>query len=111
MPVYQPTTRVLVATATGASGALGAVVGGTVATAKDMKRVKEGEMTKTEAAADIGKEAVGTGLATAAGVAVTGLFGIGGLLGIVSIVGVASGTKYLWDKKFGYKPKGDAAKA
>lgn len=96
-------TRVLLPAAVSASGTVGAVVGGAVAAAKDVKRVNAGVMTKGEAAADIGKEAVGTGLSTAAGVAVTGALGIGGLLGVVGIIGVAAGTKYLWDKRFGFK--------
>jgi len=104
-------TRVLLPAATTAAGSVGAVVGGTVAAAKDLKRVNDGEMTKGEAAADIGKEAVGTGLATAAGVAVTGAIGITGLLGLVSIVGVSAGAKYLWNRKFGYKPEARSAAA
>lgn len=104
-------TRTLLPAAVSASGTVGAVVGATVAAARDIKRINEGEMTKGEAAADIGKEAVGTGLSTATGVAVTGLLGLGGLLGIVSIVGVAAGTKYLWNKKFGYKPAPRAIEA
>lgn len=102
-------TRVLLPVATTAAGSVGAIVGGTVAAAKDINRINEGEMTKGEAAADIGKEAVGTGLATAAGVAVTGALGITGLLGLVSIVGVSAGAKYLWNKKFGYMPEGKSA--
>lgn len=98
-------TRILLPAATTAAASVGAIVGGTVAAAKDIKRVNEGEMTKGEAAADIGKEAVGTGFATAAGVAVTGALGITGLLGLASIVGVSAGAKYLWNKKFGYKPE------
>lgn len=98
-------TRILLPAATTAAGSVGAVVGGSVAAAKDFKRVSNGEMTKGEAAADIGKEAVGTGLATAAGVAVTGLFGLTGLIGIASIVGVSAGAKYVWNSKFGYKPE------
>ena len=98
-------SRTLLPAAVSASGTVGAVIGATVAAAKDIKRVNKGEMTKSEAAADIGKEAVGTGLSTAAGVAVTGVLGIGGLLGLASIVGVAAGTKYIWDKKFAYKPE------
>lgn len=98
-------TRALLPAVTTAAGSVGAIVGGTVAAAKDIKRVNEGEMTKGEAAADIGKEAVGTGLSTAAGVAITGVFGITGVLGLISIVGVSAGMKYLWNKKFGYKPE------
>ncbi|NDV28545.1 magnetosome protein MamC [Desulfovibrio sp. JC010] len=101
-------SRVLLPAAVSASGTVGAVVGATVAAAKDIKRISDGEMTKSEAAADIGKEAVGTGLSTAAGVAVTGILGLTGLLGVVSIVGVAAGTKHLWDKKFAFKPEPNA---
>lgn len=104
-------TRVLLPAATTAAGSVGAVVGGTVAAAKDVKRVNEGKMTKGQAAADIGKEAVGTGLSTAAGVAVTGALGVTGLLGLASIVGVASGVKYIWNKKFGYRPEEKPAQA
>ncbi len=96
-------TRVLLPAATSAAGTVGAIVGGTVAAARDVKRINSGVMTKSQAAADIGKEAVGTGLSTAAGVAVTGALGIGGLLGLISLIGVSAGTKYLWNKKFGFK--------
>ena len=104
-------TRVLLPAATTAAGSVGAIVGGTAAAAKDIKRVKEGEMTKGAAVADIGKEAVGTGLATAAGVALTGALGITGLLGLVSIVGVSAGAKYFWNRKFAYKSEGKTAAA
>ncbi len=97
-------TRVLLPAAVGAAGTIGTVVGGTVAAARNIKRVGDGEMTKGEAVSDVAKESVGTGIATAAGVAVTGALGIGGLLGFVGIMGVAAGTKYLWDKRFGYQP-------
>ncbi|THB63319.1 MAG: hypothetical protein D6E12_17245 [Desulfovibrio sp.] len=111
MSVHHPVSRVWLGTAVGASGSVGAVVGGTVAAARDFKLVKEGEMTRGEAAVDVGKEAVGTGLATATGVAVVGALGVGGLLGLAGIMGVAAGTKYLWNKRFGYKPKLEEAKA
>ncbi len=105
MAVQTATSRVLLGTAVGATATAGTVVGAVVATARDVKRVKDGDMTRAEAVADVGKEAVGTGLSAATGVAVVGALGIGGLLGLVGIVGVASGAKYLWDKQFGYKPK------
>ncbi len=105
------TSRVLLPAAVSASGTVGAVVGGTVAAAKDIKRVRDGVMTKGQAAADIGKESIGTGLSTAAGVAVTGALGIGGLLGLAGVVGVAAGTKYLWNKKFGFKSEPKAVEA
>ena len=105
MTVYASTSRVVLTAAVGASGALGAVVGGALAAARDIKHVNDGAMTTSEAAADVGKEAVGSGLSTAAGVAATGILGLGGLLGLAGFVGVAAGTKYLWNKSFGSGPK------
>ena len=104
-------TKALLPAATTAAGSVGAIVGGAVAAARDAGRVSQGEMTKGEAVADVGKEAVGTGLATAAGVAVTGALGITGLLGLVSIVSVSAGAKYLWNKRFGFRPEPESAGA
>lgn len=95
--------RALLPAAVAASGTAGAVVGGTLAAAKDIHRVNNGEMTRGQALADVSKEAAGTGLSTAAGIAVTGALGLTGLVGLVGIVGVATGTKYLWNKKFGFR--------
>ncbi|WP_027179988.1 magnetosome protein MamC [Maridesulfovibrio bastinii] len=103
------TSRVILPAAVTASGTVGAVVGGTVAVAKDIKKVKDGSMTKKEAAGDVARESLGTGLSTAAGVAVIGAAGIGGVVGLLGIVGVASGTKYLWDKAFASKAEKKAA--
>lgn len=106
-----PSYRGIVPAAISASGAAGAVIGGTVAAARDIGRVRDGEMSKGEAVMDIGKESVGTGLATAAGVAVVGALGIGGFAGLLGIAGVAAGTKYLWNKKFAYRSKQQPATA
>lgn len=111
MALAQTTSKMLLPAATSAAGSAGVIVGGTVATARDIKRVKDGEMTKSQAVVDVAKESVGTGLSTAAGVAVVGALGFGGLLGILGFVGVASGTKYLWNKAFGYTPEQKALKA
>lgn len=100
MTVRTTTSRVLLGRAVGVTAALGAVVGGAVAAAQGVRRVKTGEMTRAEAVADVGKEAAGTGLSAAAGVAVAGALGLGGLLGLAGIIGVAAGTKYVWDKQF-----------
>lgn len=103
MSVYR-TSSAIVPAATAASGTVGAIVGGTAAIARDVKRVKDGEMTTSQAAGDIAKESAGTGIATAAGVAVVGTLGMTGFLGILGMVGVASGTKYIWDRAFAFKP-------
>lgn len=97
--------KLILTVSTAAAGTVGAVVGGTVAVARDIRRVKDGSMTKSEAVGDVAKESLGTGLSAAAGVAVAGTLGMGGALGLLGIVGVASGTKYLWDKVFAFKPE------
>ncbi len=79
-----------------AMGLAGAVIGGTVAAAKDLRQVKEGDMTREAAAGHVLKEAVGTGLATAVG-AVAGTFFRSSLLGLVTMAAVGIGTKYLYD--------------
>ncbi len=111
MTLQATTSRTLLGAAVKSSAGIGTVIGGAVATVQDVNRVHKGEMTKGEAVADVGKEAVGTGLSTAAGVAVVGALGIGGLLGLIGIVGVAVGTKHLWDKQFGYTPNTKAIEA
>lgn len=81
------------------SGIAGAVIGGTVTAVRDGIRVSEGSMTKKEAAKHIATESAGTGLSTAAGVAVTAVAGATGLLGLMTFAGVAAGVKHVWDKK------------
>jgi hypothetical protein len=79
-----------------AMGAAGAIIGGTAAAAKDLRQVKSGEMTREAAAGHILKEAVGSGLATAAG-AVAGAFFRSSVLGLAAMAVVGVGTKYLYD--------------
>ena len=92
-----PTTRVLPVVVASAT-ATGALIGGTVAAIKGAVRVSEGKMTKAEAVKAVATESAGTGLATAAGVAATGLLGLGGLVGILGFTVVATGAKMAWDK-------------
>jgi type IV secretory pathway TrbL component len=85
---------------TGASvvgAAAGAVVGGAVSAAKQAKDVKEGKITKEEAAKKTAKDAAGAGAATAVGVAAASLLRLGGVFGILTVFAVAAGTKYLLD--------------
>jgi hypothetical protein len=93
------TTRVthFVPQATLAMGGIGAIVGGTAAAAKNIRRVKNAEINREEAVKDTIKEAGGAGLATAAATAVVGAVGATGLLSLVGILALATGTKYLWD--------------
>ena len=92
-----PTTRI-VPIATVSAGATGALIGGTVAAVRGSVAVKEGRMTKSEAVKAVATESAGTGLATATGVAVTGLLGLGGLVGLLGFTVVATGAKIMWDK-------------
>jgi hypothetical protein len=87
----------LVPHATLAMGGVGAIVGGTAAAAKNIRRVKEGEIKREEAVKDTIKEAAGAGLATATAAAVVGAVGATGLLSLLGVLAVATGTKYLWD--------------
>lgn len=86
-----------VPSATLAMGGVGAIVGGTAAAAKNIRRVKNEEINRQEAVKDTVKEAAGTGLATAVATAVVHAVGATGLLSLVGILAVATGSKYLWD--------------
>ena len=92
------TTTRLLPVITASAAATGALVGGTVAAVRGTIAVKEGKMTKCELAKNVATESAGTGLATAAGVAATGLIGIGGFAGLIGFTIVATGAKILWDK-------------
>ncbi|MDK2954597.1 MAG: hypothetical protein PWQ57_93 [Desulfovibrionales bacterium] len=81
-----------------AMGAAGAIVGGAVAAARDIDKVKKGDMTREEAVKDVLKESGTTGLATAAATAVVSSLGLTGVLSLAGLVAVAVGTKRLADK-------------
>lgn len=78
-------------------GLVGAMLGGVVTAARDMREVRAGTMTRGEVAGDVLKEAVGTGLATAAGTAAGGAFFRNGFLALGTMAVVGIGTKYLYD--------------
>jgi len=78
---------------TASIGAIGALVGGTAAAAKNIKDYNAGIIDKQEAAVDTGKETVGAAVATAAGVV-----GSSVLVSVFAVITVGTGTKYLWDK-------------
>jgi hypothetical protein len=81
-----------------AMGAAGAIVGGAVAAARDIDKVKQGDMTRDEAVKDVLKESGTTGLATATATAVVSSLGLTGVLSLAGLVAVAVGTKRLADK-------------
>ncbi|MGD8387082.1 MAG: hypothetical protein PVG49_08065 [Desulfobacteraceae bacterium] len=99
-PAMQPaTTKVtrFVPQATLAMGGLGAIIGGSAAAARNIRRVKDEEINREEAVRNTIKEAAGAGLATAAATAVVGAVGATGLLSLLGILSLATGTKYFWD--------------
>ncbi|KAF0191961.1 MAG: hypothetical protein FD165_1295 [Gammaproteobacteria bacterium] len=75
-------------------GMLGALAGGSAAAAKNYRAYKHGSVTVNEAVFDVGKEAIGTGAATAIGVMTAGM--LGGALLTTALV--ATGFKYLYDQ-------------
>ena len=115
LAVVRPATQVtrFVPRATLSMGGVGAVIGGTAAAAKNIRRVKEAEISREEAVRNTLKEAAGAGLATAAATAVIGAVGARGLLSLVGILTVATGTKYLWDAAVapGKKPSAASEKS
>lgn len=78
-------------------GLVGAMLGGVVTAARDMRDVRSGTMTKNELTGDVLKEAAGTGLATAVGTAAGAMFFRNGTLALVTMAAVGIGTKYLYD--------------
>jgi hypothetical protein len=78
-------------------GLVGAMLGGVVTAARDMRNVRSGAMTRSEVAGDVIKEALGTGLATAVGTAAGGAVFRNGPLALAAMAVVGVGTKYLYD--------------
>ena len=80
-----------------AAGVVGAAVTGAVAAARDLRKVKEGEMDKETAIKTVAKEALGGGLAVAAGAAVAKTLFRTSPLGFVAMLAVGVGAKYAYD--------------
>jgi hypothetical protein len=88
--------------------AIGAVVGGTIAAIDNIQKVAKGEHKSDEAFANVAKEALGTGLSTAAGAAVMSGLGIGGLVGLAGLTAVSVVSKGLLDSVL-FRSKSKAA--
>lgn len=82
----------------------GAVIGGTAAAARSIRKVKKGLMTKEDAAKTVAREAGTTSLATSTAAAVVTGLGLGGIVSLVGMALVATGTKYVLDQKFAPEP-------
>jgi hypothetical protein len=80
-----------------AMGGLGAIGGGTAAAARNIRRIRQGTISREEAVLDTLKESAGAGIASAAATFVVGSLGTRGFLGLLGAVTVATGTRYLWD--------------
>jgi hypothetical protein len=93
-----------------AIGTMGAFVGGIAATATNTYKVTKGELGKAEAAKNVAQETLGTGLATAAGAAVTTVLGLGGVVGLAGLLVVATLTKEAWDQAMSETEKRAAKK-
>ena len=82
--------------AVAATGLAGALVGGAVAAAKGAREIKEGK-DKSELVRVVAKEALGSGLALAAGAFVAKSLFRSTPLGFVSMLAVSIGAKYVYD--------------
>ena len=78
-------------------GLVGALLGGVVTAARDMRDVRAGTMERGEMVGDVVKESLGTGLATAVGTAAGGMVFRNGALALATMAIVGIGTKYLYD--------------
>ncbi|MDQ6991928.1 MAG: magnetosome protein MamC, partial [Mariprofundus sp.] len=79
-------------------GALGAIVGGSAAAAKNISDCKAGKITTAEASIDTCKEASGAGIATAVSAAAVGVVGGGLVVSVVTAFAAAAAAKYAWDR-------------
>lgn len=78
-------------------GVMGAVMGDTVAAIENTQKAAKGERQSAEAVANVAKEALGTGMSTAAAAAAMAALGIGGLLGLAGFAAVATISKGFLD--------------
>jgi hypothetical protein len=84
-----------------AMGLAGAVITAIGATARGLRETKAGEITRSEMIVDVAKEALGGGLATAAGAAVAGTVTRSGALSLAAMAAVGIGVKYVYDGMVG----------
>ena len=88
----------LLSKGTSGLGVLGGVVGGSIALAKNLKKRQNGDaISNREIAVDTGKEAVGTGVATAFSAFTVGVVGGGLAVTLGTAFAAAAAGKYAWD--------------
>ncbi|WP_135075540.1 magnetosome protein MamC [Terasakiella sp. SH-1] len=83
-------------------GALGAIVGGSGALAKNLQKHKAGEMDTNEVVVDTAKEAAGAGVATAVSAFTVGVVGGGLAVSVGTAFVAAVAGKYVWDRGMEY---------
>ena len=81
-------------------GALGGIIGGTNAIAKNVQQLRTGKITEAEAIKDIGKEALKNGVVTAATFVTVASFGGELILSIGLTLVIGSTLKYAWDRSY-----------
>jgi len=84
-----------------AMGAVGAVIGGSMAVSRNMVRVRDKEITREDAVRDVLRESGSTGISTAMGTAAVSAAGLTGVLSLAGFVVVAAGARYLADRAMG----------
>lgn len=87
-------------------GIAGALVGGALSAAKNMRDCKNQTITKEQAVGNVVRDAAGSGLATAAGVFAVGAVGCTGWGALLIAAGATAGAKYFMDG-FGGKKKNE----
>jgi hypothetical protein len=86
-----------------AGGALGALIGGSIAAAQNSYHVARGDIKCVEGIKNIFKESVGSGLSGSAGAAIVTGLGLSGFMGFTGFLVVSSAAKGLWDS-VAYEP-------
>lgn len=78
-------------------GLAGAVITGVAVTAKGLREVKDGNMTRADVVGDVLRESLGGGIATAVGAAAATSVARSGFLAVATMAAVSIGVKYLYD--------------
>lgn len=92
-----------------AMGAAGAIVGGSVAAARNIRKVRQGEMSREHAVKNALTESGATGISTAMATAAVTAVGLTGFLSLFGFVAVAVGAKYLADAAMTSQVQGAAS--
>lgn len=102
VPYVSPVAGIL------AAGLTGAVIMGAGSAACEIRKVKDGKVDKTDAAATVAKKSLGGGLAVAAGAAVGKLLFRSNILGATAMIATTVGVLYALN---GLKGKNEAIPA